>query len=42
MSKVHLEVFQPKLPSGFLVELQGHLQLVQLFPQAGKLLEIII
>ena len=38
----NLQVVQGELASGFLVELQGDLQLVQLFPEASKLLEVII
>ena len=37
-----LKVIQSELAGGLLVELQGDLQLVQLFPEASKLLEVII
>lgn len=37
-----LQVVQSELAGGLLVELQGDLQLVQLLPQTGKLLEVII
>ena len=37
-----LQVVQGELAGGLLVELEGNLQLVQLLPQAGKLLEVVV
>ena len=41
-TNAHLQVVEGELAGGFLVELQSNLQLVQLLPQASKLLEVFI